>query len=156
MYPLPAEAFQPFTPRDASVLAGLARRAEVVGSADLAREVAAMQARQVKVEIEALYAFGFEHLAHFILQRLLHFEAERDAEAERHSSPAGTHGGSRREDGAEEEAAAASSAEDDPDCEEARVRGAADAEEPASEDPTGGAGSSDEDERFLLEEPPDW
>lgn len=51
---LPADVFQSFTSRDRRLLAGLARRPEIVASPDLSSEVATMASREVKVEVEAL------------------------------------------------------------------------------------------------------
>ena len=171
---LPADAFQPFTSRDGGVLAGLARRAEVAGSADLTREVATMTVRRVKVEIEALYAFGFRYLSSFIEQRILMFDVEREEE---HAAAAMTDsralrgGGSRRRDGAMRSGGASrqdTSIDGDYEDEQSGCPLGSEEEQEEEEEEAvllseGNASSSltpgtDEfdDDRFLLEEPPDW
>ena len=70
------DAFQPFTSRDIAVLNGLSRRPEVRNVRYLAAEVKAMRKRQVKVEIEALYAFGFDYLSTFLERQILRADME--------------------------------------------------------------------------------
>ena len=175
---LPADVFQPMTSRDKSLLTGLLQRAEVASNAGLVREAEAMRKKQVKVEIEALYTFGFDYLSRFVEERILHFDAEREAEAE--ADRGGGRGGGvgtprtvpRRQgwDGPRHAEWA-----DDDDYDEESFPGeesasvgehhlerrdiAFVAERGCSSTRTSaGMGESmdDDDDRFLLDEPPDW
>ena len=78
---LPPDAFQPFTARDRAVCAGLRRRPCVARSPALLAEVGAMEERQCKVEIEALYWRGLGSLSAFLERKILRAEAEAEAEA---------------------------------------------------------------------------
>jgi len=68
---LPPEDFQPFTPRDRSVLEGLRQRSAVRKDATLAHEVERMHEAQLKVELEALAGFGDDFLADFLLDKIV-------------------------------------------------------------------------------------
>ena len=78
---LPPDAFQPFTARDRAVCAGLRRRPCVARSPALLAEVGAMEERQCKVEIEALYWRGLGSLSAFLERKILRAEVEHAAEA---------------------------------------------------------------------------
>ena len=168
---LPPDAFQPFTARDRTLLTNLLRRADVGGCADLAREAEAMLGKGVKVEIEALYAFGFDYLWRFVEERILHFDDEREREAEalgggdarwaraRARGPTTAMrvgGGECSEERCDEEYAAT---EESMGMDERLGRCGFESLS-SSSPPAQATGEScaswDDDERFLLEEPPDW
>ena len=91
---LPPDAFQPFTARDRAVCAGLRRRPCVARSPALLAEVGAMEKRQCKVEIEALYWRGLGSLSAFLERKILRAEAEAEAtEAEANDAPSSSSDG---------------------------------------------------------------
>ena len=96
---LPPDAFQPFTARDRAVCAGLRRRPCVARSPALLAEVGAMEERQCKVEIEALYWRGLGSLSAFLERKILRAEAEAEAteaeatEAEANDAPSSSSDG---------------------------------------------------------------
>lgn len=138
--PLPASSFQAFTQRDRAVLAGLAKRTTVLAAPELAWEVEQMALNEEKVEIEALYCHGFGYLSRFVAAQILIDQEESDDEGEdlANTEP---HQPRHRPFLARGES---EDAEDDMDDSQAR----GDEEGRAMDD-------WDEDDRWLLEGPPD-
>ena len=140
------DAFQPFTSRDLAVLNGLSRRPEVRNVRYLAAEVNAMRKRQVKVEIEALYAFGFDYLSTFLERQILRADMEDEYEEEEEAEVAEATGGADERYDEEDY-------ENRNDEEEEQWREMREIERAEEQS---GMDGSDEEDAFLMEDVPDW